>query len=153
MKADSERASERDIDPNLLAQLAPVRKKLLRVERAVNFYAFPSLLFILLFSLPIVGNIAAPTVGTWMGCSFGEIGARHCPVFGRQLAEVFYEYTISIFIAGITNPILFFRAMSIILSPVVATAWIGSVVWLYARRYNLRRELWVIRLLFGRTFS
>jgi hypothetical protein len=153
MKADSEQAHETDIDPNLLAQLAPVKKKLRRVERAVNVYAFPSLLFILLFTLPVIGNIAAPTVGTWMGCSFGENEARHCPVFGSELAEIFYEYAVSILVGGILNPIYFFRAMSIILTPVVTTIWIGSVVWLYARRYNLRRELWVIRLLFGRRFS
>jgi hypothetical protein len=150
MNTDSAKEREPSIHPDLAAQLASIKKKLRHIERATNFYALPSLLFILLFALPLIGNIAAPAVGAWMGCSFGEGEARNCPVFGRELAEVFYEYAISIFAFGIFNPWLFFRAMSIILTPVVSTIWIVSIIWLYALRYKLRRRLWLTRVFFGR---
>lgn len=147
MNADFVQYPERSA---LEAQLTPIKKKLRRAEVVTRFYALPSLLFMLAFSLPIVGNIIAVTVGGWLGCSFGEHEARNCPVFGNDLAEIFYEYGISMLMAGIFNPFLFFRGISIIMTPVIAIGWIASVVWLYALRYRFRRKLWLTRLNFER---
>lgn len=120
-------------------------EKLKRTRRWLNIAHWvigrPMLAYLLLFSLPVIGNLVAGLTLGSLDCTGGGGSAPTCFLFGKNVGDVFYGYVIGMFLLGMMNPFLAWQLLSVILPGSLVMAWIVLAIVLGCINYAFKRVI------------
>lgn len=101
----------------------------------------PMLAYLLLFSLPVIGNLVAGLTLGSLDCTGGGGSAPTCFLFGKNVGDVFYGYVIGMFLLGMMNPFLAWQLLSVFLPGSLVMAWIVLAIVLGCINYAFKRVI------------
>ncbi|WP_159995714.1 hypothetical protein [Roseomonas sp. 18066] len=113
-----------------------------RLGWALLLVGGPLLLLIVLFALPLLGNLVGlMTLPKLAECTQQAGTFTHCWLWGEDVAEIVNGYAIGIFLAGLINPMLFLKLLATYLHPLLVLAWAVGSLWLTVRWLKGRKAL------------
>lgn len=103
----------------------------------------PTLLALLAFSLPVIGNLAGmAAIGSAADCTDAQAGMyTHCWLWGKDLVDIYAGYGYGIFLAGIANPWLYWRLLTTYLPGVAVVGWHIALVAMLVVWWRTRKQL------------
>ncbi len=120
-------------------------EKLKQIRRWLNIAHWivgrPMLAYLLLFSLPVIGNLVAGLTLGSLDCTGRGGSAPTCFLFGKDVGEVLYGYVIGMFLLGIINPFLAWQLLSVFLPGSLAIVWIVLAILLGCTNYAFKRVI------------
>lgn len=120
-------------------------EKLKQIRRWLNIAHWiigrPMLAYLLLFSLPVIGNVVAGLALGSLDCTGGGGSAPTCFLLGKDVGEVLYGYVIGMFLLGMINPFLAWQLLSVFLPGSLAMAWIVLAILLGSANYAFKRVI------------
>ncbi len=123
------------------ARLKTLKHRYKYVNLAHNIIAMPLIIILLVFGLPIIGNITSGLFFVSLGCAGNEGSGIDCSFLGKDVGDIAYGYMVGIFLGGFINPILVLQFLTIFIPFQVVIMWVSTAVVLILARYLIRIEV------------
>jgi hypothetical protein len=103
----------------------------------ITLVALP-LLGVLLLATPLVGNAVGIALGRELGCAGSAARSEPCYFLGKDVGDIYYNYSVSVVALGITNPVTAISLVTRVIPKFVFVAWLTFIVGLFLFKARIK---------------